>query len=170
MRLFYALKLPRKGMDYAEKMIRQLQPFLRSGAPTPAERLHLTLLFLGETDAAYLLSLKELLKDHSVCGEPMSFQSVVSFQRGSLIAAALKVAPKIVELQKKIADTVRDLGLNADFKPFRPHVTLIRNASYELPFSELKKNILVFNKPFPAEGVGLFCSERIGGTLVYREL
>ncbi len=170
MRLFYALKLPKKGKDYAENMMQQLHPFLQSGTPTPTERLHLTLLFLGETDAAYLLSLKEILKDMSVAEDPLSFQSLVAFQNGSLIAAALKVSPRLKQLQKKITDSVLTLGLNAEVKPFRPHVTLLRNASYELPFSELKKNVLVFNKPFYADGIGLFSSERINGKLVYREL
>ncbi len=169
MRLFFALDLSEKALAYAENMANQLQPHLLSGRITPRKRLHVTLAFLGEVDPVYLLSLKNLLKDTDLSQETGSFQSLDLFGEGTVVAK-LKVSRGVKELAARLRKESLACGLSPDEKPFRPHVTLARNCHSELPFSELKKNILVFNKPFSFAGVGLYCSETIDGKHFYTKL
>lgn len=124
-RLFFAL-----WPDPATRLaLTRLQGAL-GGKPTPAEKLHLTLAFLGLQPDGALPALHRLLE--SVPARPMRLQlDAYGHFHGPRIAwAGMRDAPPaLLALHDALMEEVAALGLLLpDRSGFRPHVTLARNA------------------------------------------
>jgi RNA 2',3'-cyclic 3'-phosphodiesterase len=129
MRLFVALELP-------EAAVAALGRFVRAAADpevwrlVPPESLHVTLAFLGSTDAdlvpaiAAALDLAGSLAPRLVLGEAL----LLPPRRARVLSAALEDADGALEtLQARVSDALEATGAYAPEKrPFRPHVTVAR--------------------------------------------
>jgi 2'-5' RNA ligase len=124
-RLFIGLELPASireelgGLELRVKGLRRVS----------VEQLHLTMSFLGEVDAAHEERLRESLAGVHV---PSFFLPVVGVgtfggERPSVVwAGAGKGHPHLFTLHQHIQDAVLHADLEADLKPFHPHITLGR--------------------------------------------
>lgn len=106
-------------------------PFARSLRWVPPENLHLTLRFLGPVPVAQLPALVSALRENlegSQCFE-LSLQTIALFpnpRRPRALAALFAQSPALEALAARVEAVVRDSGLPAESRGFRPHLTLAR--------------------------------------------
>jgi 2'-5' RNA ligase len=124
-RLFIGLELP----ESIRAELARLDPRVKGLRWLPAEQLHLTMSFLGEVDAASEERLRESLAPIHVPPFFLPVTGVGAFggERPSVVWAGVgKGHPHLFALHKHIQDAVLRAGLEADLRPFHPHITLGR--------------------------------------------
>lgn len=108
---------------------------LRAAAPDlrwiPAERLHLTVKFLGATPAQMVEPLGAALR--AVAGNHAAVPLVVrgagafpTLRRPRVVWAGVEPAPRLELLQHDLETALATLGIPVEGRAFRPHVTLAR--------------------------------------------
>jgi len=169
MRLFFAIPVAAAGAAGIEKLR------LRIAAPQGSHWLeprdwHITLAFLGEIDGAMLPALCEL-GEHAAAAAMQSSLRLNQLhwwpgeQRPRLLVAAGEATHALAGLRKLLTAGLRELGVNYDGKPLRPHVTLLR----------LERAAVVLDLSLPecavdveVESLALYRSERDRGVTHYR--
>jgi 2'-5' RNA ligase len=125
-RLFVGLELssPLKAALFA------LDPHLPGLRWLPEEQLHLTLSFLGEVEAAAEDRLRQALGGVRVPPFFLPLRGVGVFDSGSRPSVVWvgvgKGHPHLFALHGRIQNAVLQAGLEADLRPFHPHVTVGR--------------------------------------------
>jgi RNA 2',3'-cyclic 3'-phosphodiesterase len=96
-------------------------------ARTKAERLHLTLHFLGDVPAARLPELADGLQ---VPFDPftLAFGTAEVWPNGVAVLLPDGLPAALANLHARLGDAVRQLGLPTEHRPYRPHVTVARRA------------------------------------------
>lgn len=92
---------------------------------------HLTLTFLGETDAVFLETIEGLLREIAATA-PTCYGEIVSTHpfpknRAKMLAAELLPNPELAKLQQQCSTLMRTIGKQPERKTFRPHFTLARS-------------------------------------------
>lgn len=131
-RVFIALDLSeaaREALRREERRLARALPDVRFAAP---EDLHLTLAFLGEVDDAALAQVIAL------CGEVASHAAPFELALAGLGVFGPPHAPRVIwagvggetprllALQRRLADALEALGFPREQRPFSPHLTLAR--------------------------------------------
>ena len=128
-RLFFALspddetrlKLARLSLSLAAKGCK----------PVPLQNLHVTLVFLGQVDAA-----TEILIKHGATGilvQPfvMTFDRLSYWPKPKVLCLTCTHTPdELATLVAEFTSEVASYGLQTDTRPYRPHITLVRPARY----------------------------------------
>lgn len=123
-RAFVAIELPE---TVAADLI-AAQAGLPEGRPVPPENLHLTLAFLGEhpepvvEDAHHALSRLR----HRSFELTLRGLDVLGDRRLRVLNAGVAPEPGLDRLQSKVAQAIRDAGVELQRRRFQPHVTLAR--------------------------------------------
>ena len=124
--LFVGLGLPRS----CKVALLALNPHLCGLRWVPEEQLHLTLSFLGDVQAHAEERLRRALSEVRVPPFLLPLCGVGVFrsrERPSVVWAGVgKGHPHLFALHRHIQDAVLHAGLDADLKPFHPHVTVGR--------------------------------------------
>jgi 2'-5' RNA ligase len=128
-RLFYALWPD----DHTRLDLVRLNRFIEAKGfrPVQPHNVHVTLVFLGNVDAA-----TELLLKHSVTGifaKPfvLTFDRLSYWSRPKVLCLTCSQLPDEVEkLVTALNREVASCGLQIDTRPYKPHITLARHAKY----------------------------------------
>jgi 2'-5' RNA ligase len=133
-RLFFALWPPpdaaRALADWADEAARGT-----GGKPIPAERIHLTLAFLGEADPE-----RAALGVLQVQGEAFDLPlDLARYWKGNhTIWAGPRHTPGPLDrLARALHLELQQAGFNLERRPFAPHVTLVRKARRPLTLPDL---------------------------------
>lgn len=128
-RLFFAL-WPDDSLR--QQLVSRSKPLVQAvrGRPVPAEKLHITLAFLGNVDARQQACV-ERMAETIVCP---SFELVLDhfghWSRSRVLWLGSHKTPEPLAL---LADTLsagaRECGLSLDARPYRSHLTLMRKVS-----------------------------------------
>src|SRR3984893_15464459 len=125
-RLFVGLELPAT----CKTALFELDPHLPGLRWLPKEQLHLTMSFLGDYETSVEERLHQALSEVRVPSFFLPLRSVGVFNsRGhpSVVWVGVgKGHPHLYALHRQIQDAVLSAGLQADLKPFHPHVTVGR--------------------------------------------
>lgn len=124
-RLFLGLELP----EVTRHLLVGLNPHIKGLRWLPAEQIHLTMSFLGEVDAGGEERLREKLLSVQVPPFFLPIQGLGAFggPRPRVVWAGVgKGHPHLSALHKHLQDAVLAAGLEADLRPFHPHITLGR--------------------------------------------
>lgn len=123
-RLFVAL-WPDAALRSALAMRRDALAWPAMARPTPDEKLHATLQFIGTVPAATLAALEAAL---DVRGPPaqVHFDQAELWPGGLVVLLARTVPPALRELHALLGEALRDLGLPVERRALCPHVTLAR--------------------------------------------
>jgi 2'-5' RNA ligase len=125
-RLFVGLELP----SSCKLALVALDPHLTGLRWLLEEQLHLTLSFIGDVQALAEVGLREALREVRVPPFFLPVCGVGVFEsrgRPSVVWAGVgKGHPHLFTLHRRIQDAVLHAGLEADLKPFHPHVTVAR--------------------------------------------
>lgn len=159
MRLFIAVALPQEPFL---PVLKELEGKLQRGKATGNGNLHLTLAFLGEIGEERVQVLKGIIDDAKGPSFPLLFDRYGFFDRGILFLQPERQIG-LFSLEKRMEDNLRLKGFALEDRPYRPHITLARNATLSSPLSPV-------SIPLMAENVTLFLSHRIDGMLTYTPL
>jgi RNA 2',3'-cyclic 3'-phosphodiesterase len=165
MRLFAAISLPPAG---AEALVRAQAALRRAGAKgsfTRPGNFHLTLAFLGETEA--LAAARAAVAEACAlpCG-PLTLQLEGCGRFGDVWWAGAAPDPELTALALEVQGALRRRGFALEDRPFVPHVTLARRVRVR-PAPELSLSA----PPLRVERVSLLSSQRTeAGRPFYREV
>jgi 2'-5' RNA ligase len=124
-RLFIGLELP----EADRATLAALDPRIKGLRWLPAEQMHLTMSFLGDVEADAEARLRDALAGVRVGEFFLPIEGVGAFGGGRptvVWAGTGKGHPHLFALHKHIQDAVLHAGLEADLRPFHPHITLGR--------------------------------------------
>lgn len=136
-----------------------------TGNFTKPENLHLTLSFIGETDAenAAIAALD------TIKAEPFSlaFSSLGNF--GDLYWAGIVPSAPLLQLQAQIAQNLSAKGFSLESRTYQPHVTLCRKFR-PLESADLSSATQeLYRLTCPVEEISLMESVTERGQLIYRQ-
>ena len=128
-RLFFALwpdeltrlKLARLSLSLAAKGCK----------PVPPQNLHVTLVFLGQVDAATICLIEHSATGISATPFVLTFDRLSYWPKPKVLCLNCTHTPD--ELELLVAALTRDVaicGLLTDTRPYQPHITLVRPARY----------------------------------------
>jgi 2'-5' RNA ligase len=170
MRLFTAILLDEKIRDGLYRAEMDLKEASLRGNFTLRENLHLTLVFIGETDrsgdAAHALD--------AVSAAPFTlcFQGIGCFSRpgGGLYWAGARKNPELEGIYRMLFNALSERGFQPENRAFKPHLTLGREVTLKDGF-----DLRTFSESLPVlemtvKKISLMKSERIGGKLTYTEI
>lgn len=124
MRTFIAIKLPENIKDY----LKELQKELSGMKGSLVKDFHLTLKFLGEVSEDKIEKIKERISEIKFEPFKINLSKLGFFPTESYIRVVwvgLGPEDKVVELQKKVDEAMKEFGFKDDFK-FKSHLTLAR--------------------------------------------
>lgn len=125
-RLFFALQPDRTTLQALHTLQRCLEP--NKGRPVPPERMHATLLFMGDQTTETLNRLLEIASGLELppCG--LVLDRLGHFPRASVAwLGPSRVPPELEAFQARLAAAVAAAGIGFDDKRWRMHVTIYRN-------------------------------------------
>lgn len=128
-RLFIAVKIePTRPL---RKVLSQLEAMGRAVKPIAADKLHLTLKFLGDTDLALVPQVSDFLR--KAVGEATKFEMPLvglgAFphpRRPSVVWVGTQESETLVDIAGSLERLLRPLGFKRERRRFEPHVTLAR--------------------------------------------
>jgi RNA 2',3'-cyclic 3'-phosphodiesterase len=100
---------------------------LAEGTPVPAEKIHLTLAFLGEVDSARVAAVRDAAGAARGSRFELVLDEVGSFRSAGVAwAGPSRVPAALARLQSSLGAALRARGFPVDERPFAAHVTLAR--------------------------------------------
>ena len=101
---------------------------LSGGRPIAKERLHITVAFLGELTAAGL-DVARAVPPISVGAFELELDAVGVWPESKILWLAATALPDaLVELEKRLWDSLLERGFRGEDREYRPHMTLARRA------------------------------------------
>ncbi|WDM61181.1 RNA 2',3'-cyclic phosphodiesterase [Pseudomonas sp. NEEL19] len=133
-RLFFALPVS----DVQRRALAQFRRGLnlRSGKPVPAANFHVTLLFLGDVDAALVPAICATVDQLALPGRVprLTLDRLQVWQRSSaLVLEAQQVPAALMRLVYGLQQALLPFAGQADKRDYRPHLTLARDYRGDLP-------------------------------------
>jgi 2'-5' RNA ligase len=166
MRLFIAVNLDEKTRRAFMELQSLLKTHALSGNFSRPENLHVTLVFLGETDKTTLDTVKTAIA--FACGKhgpfAVSWNRSGCFSRGTWWTGASN-PDGLSALRNDLCAALDKAGIGFDRKPFKAHITLARKVAHNTPVRLPETDI-----PVAVKRVSLMESSRQNGVLVYTEL
>ena len=127
-RLFLAL-WPDPAIRHALRERRDAWTWPRGASPVHADKLHVTLHFLGEVPSERV---PELRQGFAVPFTPFTLSIGLPklWPHGIAVLEPHTEPPALLELHAKLSNALVALGLQPEARAYRPHVTLARRASH----------------------------------------
>ena len=126
-RLFFAL-WPDPAMRHLLQERRDAWGWPKGATPVPADKLHVTLHFLGGQPGERL---QEFLDGLKVPFEPFRLELATAtvWHNGIAVLEPAPAPPELLALHARLSDALVALGLRPEARPYRPHVTMARRAT-----------------------------------------
>jgi 2'-5' RNA ligase len=119
--------------DVAEGLGREL-----GGRPTPAEKVHLTLVYLGATPTARVGQARQAAGAFVASGFDLHFERLGYWPHNRIVWAGTKEAPEgLLALQGWLESALRAQGFELETRPYAPHITLVRRARQRMAGREI---------------------------------
>ncbi len=168
MRLFLAINFDQDFKGKISDIIRAVSPFTPSARFTHISNIHLTLVFLGETEENKLQAIKNIMEG---VGGPKFALSVdrMGMFKGGLLWLGIKENRALGSLYGGLCRGLCAEGFKIEDREYKPHITIAREAAIS------RTNIEKFNESFPAIeywplSYELMLSRTVGGRLTYTPL
>ncbi len=165
MRLFVAILPPetiRQRLLCAQQALAQQG----RGRFVPAENLHLTLAFLGETER--LRAAEDAL--HMVQSAPILLRLSGVGCFGDLYWAGMERSDELDDLYQQLCRALRGVGFVLERRAFRPHWTLCRSFHPAEAFDPSAASRALGMPQFCADRISLMRSVRGDGGMIYTEV
>ena len=135
MRLFVALDLPEAVRHALAELIANLKPKSQGARWVQPENLHITLKFIGHVGNEKLSPIQSALSSiHAAQPIELNFRGIGFFPNERSPRAfwcGVAGSPNLAELAADIDRALVPLGIEAETRPFTPHLTLARFKSDE---------------------------------------
>jgi len=169
MRLFIAINFNNEVKDALCETASELQAAARRGRVTHRENLHLTLVFIGDTDRVddILDVMEEAAEDAFTAPLRIALSGAGVFRGrgGDLHWIGVENTPELKRLARALADGLREAGFEIEKRRFTPHITIGREIVLSSP-----ADIMVHPTAMTANRISLMQSDRASGRLVYTEI
>lgn len=125
-RLFFAL-LPDAALH--ERLVKLRGELALNGAPVAPGNLHLTLLFLGGTDAATRLDIERACDSVRAAAFTLTLDQIGYWPKPRIVwLGATATPPALNELVAQLNALAARSGFTVDTRPYAAHITLARKA------------------------------------------
>jgi len=157
-RTFIAIDLPLEIRQNLAKVISSCRTLAPTGIKwVQASQVHITLIFLGDTNPKDIPALREILNRLIVKHPPFplllaGMGAFPSPARPRVLWVGLKAPETLRQLQHDLDEEIRTLGYALEDRPFSPHLTLGRVSPHAGP-AELKQIQSIFAN-HPAVSIG----------------
>ena len=132
-RLFFAV-WPEPAAARALARVGESLAGLAGGKPVPAEKIHMTLAFLGSLDEEEVGGAVAAAAGVKSAPISMAIDSVGSFRRAGVgWAAPSQPCAELASLQEALAAGLRARGFRLEDRAFTPHATLVRKIGKPVP-------------------------------------
>ena len=131
------------------------------------ENLHLTLVFIGETERED--EIRSALSKIEFPAFEFKISGMGTFEKG-IFWAGTEENEKLQNLRKEVFEKLKNLGFEPEEREFVPHITLARKFRPGEDFSAEETEKLLPEKAVSANRISLMKSERIEGVLKYTEI
>lgn len=133
-RVFFAIWPDNKAQIQLAGLAERLQSAsFCEGRKTKAKNIHLTLAFIGEVDISRLEALCQVgdkIKDSGMHAFDLAIQKICIWKRKNIVYAEIKEIPQpLMNLVAALQSTLSSIGFPLEQRPYKPHITLMRNAS-----------------------------------------
>lgn len=140
---------------------------LSSGNFSRKENLHLTLVFIGETDRR--AEIEKAISEIEFPSFRLSFEGAGTFEKG-ILWAGISENEKLKNLFGAVSEKLSELGIESENREFVPHITLARKFRPEKDFSPEKIAEQLPEEEIIVNRISLMKSEREEGVLRYTEI
>jgi RNA 2',3'-cyclic 3'-phosphodiesterase len=160
-RLFVAITPP----AYIQQSLVDLDPHIRGVRWTGRNQMHLTLGFFADVPQDVDLALREKLSAIEFRAFFLPIEDIGTFpSKGPpkiIWIGVGKAHPHLFQLHKRVQEAALVVGLEADLRPWHPHITLARcrGADGSALGKFLKSNVELDAGMFRIEAFHLYCSE-----------
>lgn len=138
MRLFFAIWPDRAAREALASLGNRLAA-AAGGRATPAEKIHLTLAFLGEVEPGRVALLHRVAAEVGGRSFRIALDCVGSFRRTRVAwAGSEDPAQELIALQADLAGRLRDSGFGLEERDYSPHVTLARKVERAVPRARIE--------------------------------
>lgn len=173
MRLFIAIELPKNVKKEAVRVLDELKRQSVDGRFVPAENMHITLSFLGETEdlTGAVRAMQRAVE--GIRSFPLHLGEYDSFSKGDgdSVTSHITVKGDLKELNslyESLNAALADEGLKTTKKRYVPHITLGRSVVCdEITEAALKSIEPPLNASMSVNAIVLFQSVRRGRDMVY---
>ena len=132
-RLFFAIwpgVAASKGLAHVAEALGAIA----GGKPVPAEKIHVTLAFLGSIDAQLAGTAAAVAARVNASEVHMAMDEVGSFRRARVgWAGPSQANANLIALQDRLARDLKAAGFALDERAFTPHATLVRKIDKSVP-------------------------------------
>jgi 2'-5' RNA ligase len=167
-RLFVALALP----DSVAEPLALLQAGVPGARWMERDQLHLTLRFIGEVDGRDAAAIDDALSGIKSPRFTLELKGVGEFggKTPRALWAGVRKESDVMHLQRKIESALQRIGLAAEERKFKPHVTLarLRGAPAGRVVEYLAYHGLYASQPFDVNTFILYSSHLAPGGSLYR--
>jgi RNA 2',3'-cyclic 3'-phosphodiesterase len=136
-RLFVALEIPSAVRDNLAAMIRELRPLAPQLKWVRVENLHITLKFIGETNAENLAAIRRALSSvpsrQSVDLHLRGLGFFPNEKRPAVLWAGIEASESLGKLAGDIDRALETVGIAREQRTFTPHLTIARVSNFSLP-------------------------------------
>lgn len=172
MRLFIAFRFSERFLDALDELTGALCREAVRARPTLRDNHHLTLAFLGEQESA--APWREALEAAQGQATTLVTAGLGCFSRpgGDIWWLGLQREPKLERLHDSLNAALAAAGFRPERRPFRPHLTLLREARMPEGFDAAAcgARLLPYALHERCDRLSLMRSQRLDGRLVYSEL
>lgn len=98
------------------------------GRPTPADKIHLTLFFVGDIDRAAIAAVQSAAGAVKASRFELSFAALRYWRHNRIVWASAQCPPQLQSLVSDLTQALGTIGVNSEERPYVAHVTLLRNA------------------------------------------
>jgi 2''-5'' RNA ligase len=132
-RLFFAIWPDGAARNALEALSSKLAP-RAGGRVVPAEKIHLTLAFLGEVSPERADDLVKAADKVREAPFDLVLDRIGSFRRARVAWIGTTEPPAgLISVEATLREALRARGFELEERPYTPHVTLIRKADKALP-------------------------------------
>jgi len=125
MRLFYAL-VP--DIETRHRIVETQLAIDADGRKVSADKLHMTLVFLGEVDAERLSLLTGITNRPDLPEIELVLDRIGTYRSANVLWLGSQEVPlSLIKFRQELFDQLTHGGLPSDSRPWQPHVTLYRN-------------------------------------------
>lgn len=124
-RVFFGLEIPAE----IKQRLLQVRAEVAGAKWQSTERMHLTVLFLGNLEEEPLLAVHEVARDIALAAFELNIAGLGCFGQPhapDYLWACIQPEAPVVNLHNAIKSQVESLGLHTERRAYRPHLTLAR--------------------------------------------
>jgi len=170
MRLFIAINFNEEVKESLCDSIARLKNVALKGNFTRRENLHLTVVFIGETNKVE--AVKQAMDSINALPFELSIGGVGRFKRdgGDIYWAGVKKNNVLTDIYNQLCVELAKKGFTLENRGYKPHLTLGREVVVPKSFDEKEFAKTVPHMIMSIDYVSLMKSERINGKLTYNEV